>query len=115
MLTCTGLGDYFLFAHFPRQERLAECVVDFVRSGVVQILTFEINFGTAQLFGQSFSKVQRGRPSRILTLISVKFLFKRFVFSCSGIGLVQLQKSGHQSFRRIAAAENIKISSFVRH
>src|SRR5215831_19048209 len=43
MLPGTGFRDDAFFAHPPGEQSLSEAVVDFVRSGVVQIFAFEIN------------------------------------------------------------------------
>ena len=42
-----GLGDDALLAHAPRQQDLAEHVVDLVRAGVIELLALEIDFGAA--------------------------------------------------------------------
>ena len=43
-----GLGDDALLAHAPRQQNLAEHVVDLVRAGVIELLALEIDFGAAE-------------------------------------------------------------------
>ena len=47
MLAGTGLGDHALLAHSDGEQRLAECVVDLVRSGVVQVLAFQPDLRSA--------------------------------------------------------------------
>jgi hypothetical protein len=41
MLAGTGFRDDAGLAHAPRQQRLADGVVDLVRAGVVQVLALE--------------------------------------------------------------------------
>ena len=54
VLTCTGFCDYTSFTHFFRQKSLTEYVVNFMRTGVVQIFAFQIDFCTAKIFGHFF-------------------------------------------------------------
>ena len=49
MLAGAGLGDDALLAHAPREQDLAEHIVDLVRAGVVQLLALEIDLGAAEL------------------------------------------------------------------
>ena len=44
MLARAGLGDDARLAHAPRQQDLAEHIVDLVRAGVVQLLALEVDF-----------------------------------------------------------------------
>ena len=48
-----GFGDHSPLAHPPRQQRLAERVVDLVRAGVVQVLAFQVDLGPAALLGST--------------------------------------------------------------
>src|SRR5207248_6730471 len=43
VLACSGLCDDAPLAHAPRKQTLAYAVVDFVRSGVEQSFTLEVN------------------------------------------------------------------------
>ena len=44
MLTGAGFGDDARLAHAPREQDLAEHIVDLVRAGVVQLFALEIDF-----------------------------------------------------------------------
>ena len=46
-------------AHAPRQQDLAEHVVDLVRAGVVQLVALEVDLGAAQPLGQPLGEVER--------------------------------------------------------
>ena len=50
VLARAGLGDDALLAHAPRQQRLAQAVVDLVRAGVQQVFALEINLRAARAF-----------------------------------------------------------------
>lgn len=58
MLTGPGLGDHPLLAHALSEQRLAEHVVDLVRTGVVQVFSLEEDAG-AGLLGQPRRLIQR--------------------------------------------------------
>ena len=47
VLTGTGFGDHFLFAHVFREQRFAHAVVELVRAGMVQILALGIQLHAA--------------------------------------------------------------------
>ena len=53
-------------AHAPRQNDLAQHVVDLVRAGVVQLITFEVNLRPTQMLGQPLSVVQRRRATHVV-------------------------------------------------
>ena len=56
MLPRAGLRDDALLAHAPRQQPLAQRVVDLVRAGVQQVFALEINLRAAQLLRQPLGK-----------------------------------------------------------
>ena len=60
MLTSTGFGNNSGFAHAFRQQNLTKTIVNFVRTGMVQFVSLQIDFGAitaANLFGQPLSKI----------------------------------------------------------
>ncbi len=50
VLARAGLGDDALLAHAPRQQALAERVVDLVRAGVQQVFALQVDLRAAELF-----------------------------------------------------------------
>jgi hypothetical protein len=48
VLARAGLGDDAALAHAPRQQRLAQAVVDLVRAGVQQVFALEPDARAAQ-------------------------------------------------------------------
>src|ERR1035441_5579023 len=48
MLAGAGFGDNAFLPHAPREQRLSDTVVDFVRAGVQQVLTLEVDFRAAE-------------------------------------------------------------------
>ncbi len=65
VLASTGLGDDARLAHTLGQQNLAHGIVDLVRTGVVQVFAFEINFRTTEFLGETFSAKYSGvgRPT----------------------------------------------------
>ena len=64
VLAGAGLGDDAALAHAPRQQDLAEHVVDLVRAGVVELLALEVDLGAAEMAGQPLGEIKGlGRPT----------------------------------------------------
>ena len=76
MLSRAGLRDYALFAHAPRQQDLADGVVDLVRSGMAEVLALEINLRAAELLRQPLGEVERRFPARVPAQILLELLAK---------------------------------------
>ena len=66
MLAGAGFGDDAVLAHAPREQDLAEHIVDLVRAGVVQLFALEIDLGAAEMFGQPLGEIERARPADIM-------------------------------------------------
>ena len=110
MLACAGLGDDAGLAHLFRQQHLTQHVVDLVGSGVVQVLTLQVNLCSAQIFRHALRVVQSRGPSRViiqkLCQLPVKFRVVLIVI----VGLFQLNHCIHQCFRNILASVDSKSS-----
>jgi hypothetical protein len=114
MLASSGFSDDPLFAHSQGQERLTESIVDFVRTGVVQILTLQPNAWTTivatVMSGQSLGFIKRGSSTHIGFEEVVEFPRERWVcpgFSCR---LLQLRQSWHECFWNVLATKASKTS-----
>ena len=53
VLARAGLGDHALLAHAPREQDLADAVVDLVRAGVAEVLALEVDPAAAELRASS--------------------------------------------------------------
>lgn len=63
------------------EEALSEHVVDFVGSGVVQILSFEVNFCSAEILCHFLCVVEKGRAARVIFQQVIELLAElRIVF-----------------------------------
>ena len=114
MLAGPGLGDDTGLSHLPRQKRLAENVVDLVRTGVVEIFTLEEDPGTADVSTQSGGLIQRRGSPGVMGLQGIEFVEEPLVGSGLLIGRGDLFDDGHQSLRDIPAAEDPEVAARVR-
>ena len=57
VLAGAGLGDDPALAHAPRQQGLAEHIVDLVRAGVVELVALQIDLRAAEMTGQPFGEI----------------------------------------------------------
>src|ERR1700735_1212364 len=113
VLPRAGLRDYPLLAHALHQQRLAQTVVDLVRTGVQQIFALQINFGSAQLLGKAPCEGQSGGTPGIIPQQFCQLLLKFRVALRLLILALQLIERGHQSLRHIAPAVNAKAPGFI--
>ena len=65
VLARAGFSDDALLAHPPRQQRLAEAVVDFVRAGMQQVFALEINARAAEHFCEPAGEIERRGTSGV--------------------------------------------------
>ena len=66
VLAGAGLGDDARLAHAPREQDLAEHVVDLVRAGVIELFALEIDLRAAEMRGQPLGEIERARPADIV-------------------------------------------------
>ena len=108
MLARAGLRDDPLFAHPPRQQPLAQRVVDLVRAGVQQVLALQVDSCAAQMFGHAAGEVERRRPPAIVVQQPVQFGVKRRVCVRQGVGRLQFLKRRHQCLWHVPSAIHSK-------
>ena len=103
-----GLGDDALLAHAPRQQDLAEHIVDLVRAGVIELLALEIDFGAAArkagglsaMRGQPLGEIERRRAADIMRQIAVHFFLERRIGLCLRVSFLQFAGSAASASRR---------------
>ena len=66
VLAGAGLGDHARLAHAPREQNLAQAVVDLVRAGVQQVLALDVDARAAQRLGQPPGEVERRGPAGVV-------------------------------------------------
>jgi len=95
VLSGAGFGHNALFAHFARQQRLPQRVVDFMRAGVVQVFTLEINFCAAQMFGEPPGVGQWRLAAHVGFQEVIQFGLKSGVALRLRVGVFQFQQGRH--------------------
>ena len=63
VLSRAGFGDDAPLAHAPRQQHLAQGVVDLVRTGVAEVFALQKNSRAAGVFAEPLGVVQRRGPA----------------------------------------------------
>ena len=109
-----GLGDDALLAHAPRQQDLAEHIVHLVRTGVIEFLALEVDFGAPAMRGQPLGEIERRRASDIMREIAVHLLLKGGIGFGLRVGLLQLQNERHQRLGDEPAAIDAEVTALVR-
>jgi len=73
MLTGTGLCDHLLLSQLLGQQRFSDTVIDLMCSGMVQVLTLEINLSSSDCFTQPSCMVDRRWTSNVMFLETCQF------------------------------------------
>ena len=115
MLTGTGLGDEAGLAHLFGQQRLPENIVDLVRTGVIQVLTLEVDLCTAEVLGHLFCIVQAAGAACVLVEQFGELPIELRVIFVMVVGLFQFNNGIHQRFGDILSAVDAKASVGVCH
>jgi hypothetical protein len=105
MLPRPRLRDDARLAHAPRQQNLADAVVDLVRACVVQLVALEIDFRAAKMLRQALGEIERARPADIMLQQPVKFLLERRVGLRLAVFLLKLEHQRHQRLGHIPSAK----------
>ena len=114
VLAGTGFGDDAGLAHAARQQDLAEDVVDLVGARVVQLVTLEVDLGTAELLCQAFGKIERrGAPDIVFPEVVHLRPEGRIVLGLFVLRL-EIEDQRHQRFGHKPAAEIAEPSALVR-
>ena len=104
MLSGAGLGDDPLLAHPPREQRLAEGVVDFVRPGMQEVLALEIDLCPAAVLRQPLREIQLGWPAREVLEVPLQLRLETGVRPRHLVGRGQLRQRCHERLRHEDAA-----------
>ena len=72
MLPGPGLGNDTGLAHALCQQDLADTIVDFMSAGMIELVSFEVNFGPAQMLGHALCEIKRARATHIMFEIVIQ-------------------------------------------
>ena len=121
MLAGARLGDDALLAHAPREQNLAEHIVDLMRAGVVELVALEIDLGAfalirllAHMFGDALGEIERARAPDIMLVQTLQLGVEGGVVLGLRIGLFEIEHERHQRLGDEAPAENAEAAVFVR-
>ena len=98
MLPGAGFRDDARFAHALRQHDLPQHRIDLMRAGMVQLITLEIDFRTAELLRQAFGQPKRAGPADIMRQKPAPFIHEGRVALRFLIGFFNLKDQRHQRF-----------------
>ena len=104
MLTGSCLCDHTGFSHFLCQQHLPQHVINLMCTGMVQILSLQIHFRSAEILCHMCRIVQPGRSSRILIQKFRQFPVELRVIFIMIVGFLQFQNRIHQRLRNILSA-----------
>ena len=110
VLARAGLGDDALLAHAPREQNLAERVVDLVRAGVEQVLALEIDFRAAEFLGQAFGEVERRGPSGEVLQQRGEFRLERGVAAGAFVFVGEVAQRSHERLGHEHAAVGAEVA-----
>ncbi len=105
-----GLGNDAMLAHPPREQPLAQGVVDLVGARVEQVFALEVDSGAAQVLSHALGKVKRRGPAGKILQQQVQFSLERSVGLGNFILVLEFQQRRHQRLRHIPAAIHAKAS-----
>ena len=113
VLAGAGLSNDPGFAHPHGKQDLAEAIIDFVRAGMIELITLQINLRATKMLGQAFSKIKRARAANIMGPEIIHLRRKSRVFLCRAIFLLQVQNERHKRFGDIASAKLAKTAILI--
>ena len=113
MLAGTGFGDHPLFTHALGQQRLANGVVDLVRTGVVEVFALEVDLRAAAGFAEPAGVVNRAGAANVVLEFVLVFGQKIWVVFIAGVFALQFVQRSHQGFGHISAAVAPKVALCV--
>src|SRR5690348_1594616 len=114
MLAGAGFGNDAGFAHAPREQHLADTVVDLVRACVIQVFALEVDFCAAEMTRQPLGKIERTRPADIMRQQLVKLGLERRIIARSDPGLFEIEEQRHQCLGNISSAEGTEMPRRIR-
>ena len=104
VLARAGFRDDPGFSHLLGQQRLSQHVVDFVGSGVVEILPLDVDLRPAQILRHLLRIIQQRRPSRVFLQQGVQLGVKVRIRLVMLVSLLQPEDLVHQGLGYVLAS-----------
>ena len=113
VLARPGLGHDPRLAHALHQQRLAERVVDLVRTGVTEVLALQVD-AAAEPLREPRGEAERGRPPDVVTQQAPQLGLEIRVAARRLVRELQLVQRLHQRLRHVAPAVRPEVTGGVR-
>ena len=113
MLAGPGFRDDARLAHAPREQRLADRVVDLVRAGVVQVLALQVDLRAAQHLAPAARVIHRARPADEVGQLALEFGDELRIRAVAVVGRAQLAERMHQGFGDEDATVRAEVAALV--
>ena len=110
VLTGAGLRDDTGLAHLLGEQALRQRVVNFVGTGMIEILALEINLCAAQILGHLVRIVQQGRTADIVFEQLIQLRMECRIIFIIIIRFFQFVNGIHQGFGDVLSAVNAESS-----
>ena len=110
MLTGAGLRDDTGLAHLLGEQALCQRVVNFVGTGMIEILALEINLCAAQILGHLVRIVQQGRTANIVFEQLIQLRVECRIIFIIIVRFFQFVDGIHQGFGDVLSAVNAESS-----
>ena len=112
VLAGSGFGDDSFLSHPPCQENLADGVVDFVGSGMVEVFPLQVDLASV-FFGKPAGQVQGRRASYVIFEQLVKLFLETGIFQHVQVSVLQFTDAFVKDFGDISSAEFSVIAFLV--
>ncbi len=98
MLPGARFRDNSFLAHADGEQTLAKAVIYLVRSGVVQILAFEVNLCAAPGLREALGQIKRSRPARVIVEELIELCVKLGILLSRVVCSFELFQRMHERF-----------------
>src|SRR5690606_9283564 len=114
VLTGTRFSDDALLAQAPRQQDLADAVVDLVGAGVIEVFPLEPDLGAAELFRPALRVIHGARaPHEVLEFV-MKFAQEFRVVAVTCVSGLEFVERMHERLGHERAAKAAKVPVAIR-
>lgn len=107
MLAGTSLGNDLGLSKALSEQKLANGVIDLMRTGMVHVLTLEPDVGTSSMLGQTLGQVQARRTAHVVVVRTVLLPEGRVVLNLVE-AFLKLRQAVHQALGNVLATEFAK-------
>ena len=114
VLTGSGFGDDPGLAHALGQQHLSHGIVDFMGSGVQQILPLQVDPRSPQSLGQALREIEGSRTSHKLLEVVVEFPLELRILLGAPVLVLQLLERVNEGFGYITPTKRPEVAGRIR-